>query len=221
MSLGLGNILVQQRNSGGSVTTPNLQQVTDVGNNTTNDLRLDFVGFGSKGLYVYDLLSFSNKVFFGTDLPGNGKIEYYVTGAVNTAMGFNLGNNSQISSYYGGSNRMGLILDFTNLVYYLGDPDLQINGTYLRVDDNNQEIATGFYQPSTGAYPFGIFMNFNAVTIGDYQNNVNGTYIEINDVAQRLVVSPNLITTSAGSTVSQHLSIWVSGVHYKIQLKNP
>jgi hypothetical protein len=144
MSLGLGNILVQQRNSGGSGTTPNLQQVTNVGNNTTNDIRLDFVGEEQAGLFVYDTGYFQNKLFFGIDANGVGQVEYFVTGAINTAMGLSFANNSTIYSFYGDNARMGLILDFALTTYYIGDPDIFINGTALIVDDNNQEIKTKF-----------------------------------------------------------------------------
>ena len=215
MSLGLGNILVQQRNAGGSGTTPNLQQVTDVGNNTTNDIRLDFVGEEQAGLFVYDTGNFENKLFFGINADGVGQVEYFVSGAINTAMGFSFGNNSTIWSFYGDNSRMGLILDFSESTYYIGDPDIYINGTFLKVDDTNQQIQTNFY------YAFGIQMNPQAVTIGDYDAQGNSTYIEISDVNQRLSVSSNLISGSAGSNSSQHLSIWVGGTQYKIQLKNP
>jgi hypothetical protein len=64
-------------------------------------------------------------------------------------------------------------------------------------------------------------MNPQSVTIGDYDAQANSTYIEIRDNLQRLIVSPNLISTGSGGTTNQHLSIWVNGTQYKIQLKTP
>jgi hypothetical protein len=199
----------------GSGTTPNLQQVTDVGNNTTNDIRLDFVGEQQAGLFVYDTGNFQNKLFFGIDANGVGQVEYFVSGAINTNMGFSFGNNSTIYSFYGDNSRIGFILDFNGNTYFIGDPDKYINGTALIVDDVNQQIQTQFYNS------FGIQMSPQSVRIGDYDATANSTYIEISDVNQRLNVSSNLLSASSGSNSSQHLCIWVNGTQYKIQLKNP
>lgn len=175
MSLGLGNVIVQQKSSGGA-GTGNLQAVTDIGNTTTNNIELLYPDEGSNSLNFRNVNNVVgvNKATLEIDTNEYLQLKYNIYGAVSTNIGLQFSGDSQIRSYIGGVF-MGLALDFTNHSY----------------------------------------------SLGDFDSNYNSTYIEVNDALQRISVSNNLITTSAGSNVSQHLSIYVSGVHYKIQLKNP
>ena len=198
-----------------SGTTPNLQQVTDVGNNTTNDIRLDFYPNDQRGVYLYDLDNLNNKVFFGIDGNNYGQVRYYVTGAVNTNIGIQF-ENARIIETYEGNHGIGLYLDFTNTIYKFGDYNHNYLYTTFVIDDAIKEIRTEF---TYGA--FGFISNPDQAWLGDGFGNRNSTYISINDLAQRLEISANLISGTAGGSSGQHLKITVGGTDYKIALLNP
>jgi len=216
MSLGLGNIIVQQKSSGGA-GAGNLQAVTDIGNTTTNNIELLYPDEGTNSLNFRNENNIVgvNKATLEIDTNEYLQLRYNIYGAFATTLGLQFGGDKVVKTYTGGLF-MGLYLDFDQNTYMLGDYSNAIQGTHIIVDDNGPYISTNI---NGGLY--GLLVDTNSTSIGDFNNNVNNTWLTINDTLQRMEVSTNLVTSTAGSNTTQHLSIYVGGVHYKIQLKNP
>lgn len=216
MSLGLGNIIVQQKSSGGG-GAGNLQAVTDIGNTTTNDIELLYPNEGTVSLNFRNVNNVVgvNKATLEIDTSEYLQLKYNIYGAVATTLGIQFSSDQRILTYQGG-NFVGVHLDFSAQYYALGDINNVITGTALAVNVFDEYVVT-YIQ----GVQFGLEADAFGATLGDVSSNKNQTTFRVNDNQQRIELSPNLITTSAGSNVTQHLSIYVSGVHYKIQLKNP
>jgi hypothetical protein len=114
--------------------------------------------------------------------------------------------------------------------FYLFSPnDVRIGNQfqYMLSDEGGSVIKTY----NSGTNEFGLYIDFSAqqTVIGDYDGNLNGTSINVYDVNQSITFSTenlnfygtNLLSGSSGSTSGQHLSIYINGTHYKIQLRNP
>jgi len=108
----------------------------------------------------------------------------------------------------------GIKLDNISGIYYFGDYDLANNSTRIEVNDNTQQI---FLYNNTS----GLTCDGNVTIIGDFVGIGNNTEFGIDDTNEILIFSSNLLTTSVGSTSSQHLKIKVNGTEYRIALKNP
>lgn len=139
----------------------------------------------------------------------------------------------------GGSLIEGIILNFSNKSYQLGSINGNINyiqvseqynyielttglaggnSTTLRIDDNLSYIKTSYLGNGIG-----ISLEFanNIFYLGDYDNNINGTVLAVDDANQKLILSNNLKSATAGGSSGQHLKIRVGSTDYKIQLLNP
>ena len=126
--------------------------------------------------------------------------------------------------------RKGLFLDFNKNEFNLGDFTYQNNGNFLQIDDNNKLIV--LYQDNVingiaidnTQWNFGNLVNGCRLNIENAYaqliGSANNTFFKLEDGAEYLELSPNLLTTSAGSNSNQHIKIFVNGVPYRIQLKN-
>lgn len=132
---------------------------------------------------------------------------------------FNVNDISQFIKTKNNGNDIGLMLDFANDKYWIGDVNGITNNVAFTVDGGGNEV----YSTSAPGQYDGLWLDYNnrKFTFGDANNNVNNTYIIVDDTNQRLEVSGNLASGTAGGSSGQHLKIRVGGVDYKIALLNP
>lgn len=81
------------------------------------------------------------------------------------------------------ANAVGIKVDFTNRMYFLGDYNAISNGTYLNVSESNQQIYT-----SNQGINIGLKLNFanNQYKFGDFEGYSNFTFINVNDQNQEI-----------------------------------
>ena len=201
-------------------------------NNSTNVLTI-----GTGATTKVDLLNlYGNSVTVFSDitlfLAAGSTLKTYVSG---TDQGIKIINGEYLFGDYGGtltgaimvisgntiytgnnSGSFGYTLDFLDMKISLGDYDTFGNGVVFRVDDINEEIYTEFLN-----LQYGLKVIPQHTYLGDFGLNYNGYFIHIDDANEKLILNgTNLLSTSAGSTSSQHLVVTINGTIYKIQLKN-
>lgn len=204
--------------SGGGGGSQDLQQVTNIGNTTTNDI------------YLTDNTNYTIKV----GSAGDFKNSYYDVGInhfyynhpseigfydIQNAKNFKWVYDDNIFTITTNFNNytLGYIISSIDFRVVLGDYGSSIKGDYLTIDNTYEQIYT-----SMSDTPFGILVDrTNRVTLGDINGNFNSTYFSVNDFDQTLLFSNNLKTSSSGSNSGQHLKVNVGGVDYVIQLLNP
>ena len=230
--------------TGGSTGGGDLQTVTDSGNTTTNQIVLQYNSLfnGSNSLELYDTGTAAARYTLNKIGSGNKLALQSNSPLSSQDMGFIINGPQDIINSFFGANEVGLKLDFSNNIFILGNPNviagiaggikvdtnnnattigdfnLSNNATTLFIDDNNGIIkSTYFYSDKGIKLDFGV----NIYSFGDYNSSVNGTFLAIDDTNQRLEVSGNLASGTAGGSSGQHLKIRVGGVDYKIALLNP
>jgi hypothetical protein len=141
-----------------------------------------------------------------------------------------------------------IIDNSSQILLYAGGSKIDINPGYLSLESSNTlsvfYIENGLlttYFDSVGSLNTGISINYqNApfiyVGLGDFNNNENNTKIElidedtvitlhaaanINFETNSLNFSGAVLSSTSGSTSSQHLVVTINGNTYKIQLRNP
>ena len=155
-------------------------------------------------------------------------------------------NATQLKSVTNGDGK-GIILDFLNDRYSLGDPDIVNFGSYITVDNLNSVInlngGDGFntrvYIDDTNRFikttytgnDIGLQLDFNnlAYSFGDFNVVNNGTRLIIDDNSLKITFDTNYLNFNGGSLQSntasgnsgEHLVITLNGTQYKIQLLNP
>ena len=67
----------------------------------------------------------------------------------------------------------------------------------------------------------GLRTSIGITKIGDVDNYNNFTFLQIDDTNQKLSLSNNLKSATAGGSSGQHLKINIGGTDYKIALLNP
>lgn len=144
-------------------------------------------------LYIGDINSSYTQTAFAVD-PANSIIETF---------------NSSLST--------GLFLDFINLQYKIGDFSTG-RQTHLLIDNNNEFFS--FYHNTNQK---GLKLDFaNLIYSFGQLNGGNLTKLEIDDQNQKLILSSNLETTSAGSgAAGKRLKITIGGNDYLIDLITP
>lgn len=183
--------------------------------NLSNRLKIDFTD--GNVLYIGDIDSSYTKTAFAVD-PVNSIIQTFDS-----------------------NNKTGLKLDFANKLYSLGELNGG-NNTRLEIDGNNQFIRTfndntgvrGFdlnfandeyyFGASSGTGIGGVYVNGvnRTVKIGDSTGNGDNTFLQIDDNNQKLILSANLETASAGSgAAGKRLKITIGGNDYLIDLITP
>lgn len=185
-------------------------------------------GSGLIGAGIF--LDFANDIYqLGTQ---NGNVNYvvvsdnnnYIELATGVAGGntttFKIDDNaSYIKTFYTGDSK-GLNLDFGNDVYKLGSfiPNPITNvATSIEVDNNNSTITTFFNDPQ------GLKLDFfgELYSLGDFDGIGNTTFLTIDNFNEKLIVSNNLKSPTAGSSSGQYLEIRIGSTDYKIALLNP
>jgi hypothetical protein len=133
----------------------------------------------------------------------------------NNSIYFDLINNIIKTQYLG--NDTGLFLDFVNLQYKFGDFSTG-RQTHLLIDNNNEFVS--FYHNTNQR---GLKLDFtNQIYSFGQLNGGNGTKLEIDDANQKLILSANLETASAGSgAAGKRLKITIGGNDYLIDLITP
>jgi hypothetical protein len=230
------NVLYQTNGSswisysgGGGVQ--NLSSVLGVGNNAANYIVLysagsgvnpqleyngNFINNGYIGLYWGDSeLELAFKVINGGYLYG---IAVDInTGVKTTYLGDvqQIGNGTEmwlndyqrtIKTFNNRSTQPqgnGLKIDYVSNRYYFGEYFGYSNGTHIVIDDDNQYIE---YRAGYANIMIANNFELQASSAGNGVINFNDS---------------GFISGSAGSNTGQHLVIFVQGVQYKIQLKNP
>lgn len=194
----------QQYNNGTSIAIyDTTQTIISLNQGNGNGLSLDF----PNGIYkLGNFVSVNGIVItdntFESYLNGNSKginfngtSNVYQFGDITLkSVYFEISYDDKLFQTYYDTNKDGLFFDFNTSNYYIGDFNNLTNGMKLQIDNGNKQA---FFNDS-GTKNFGV----------DFSND-------------RLTASTDLITTSAGSNSSQHLKIYIGGIEYKIQLKNP
>lgn len=122
--------------------------------------------------------------------------------------------------YYLGNNSSGIFIDLDSQIYKFGDYDFGgANGTNILIDDAGSIISTRV----AGSLEKGLYFDFinSLYKIGDFYATMNNTYLIINDANQKIELSNNLKSATAGGSAGQHLKINIGGTDYKIALLNP
>jgi hypothetical protein len=171
-------------------------------NDTANSVLKTYVG-DDKGLY-FDFANNAYKL---------GDFNTYNNGTC-----FIIDDGNTIIKTSNNATDKGLFLDFVNLQYKFGEFSLgnQIN---LLIDDSNKFAS--FY---SGGNQNGLkldFINNRLYSFGQL-NGGNLTKLEIDDINQKLILSANLETASAGSgAAGKRLKITIGGNDYLIDLITP
>jgi hypothetical protein len=157
---------------------------------------------------------------------------YFYFGDYNSTLGIKVDTADQntISSFVEGESIKGGF----NISYFIsqfGSYGDVSESMYLEIDGDSQILRT-----ISRGYDYGIYIYNNnneddGVFIGDYFGNKNSSYIGVEDLSKtflmnnlnviRIQNSPSVLSTSSGSTSSQHLVVYINGSQYKIQLRNP
>ena len=180
---------------GGGGGSQNLQQVTNIGNTTNNDIILqaaqtntisddsynisDGAGistiinnnFGNHYLYLIENTLESYFKINGCEFLNSGTdidFSLYNGAGGYTAMRF---NNTLIYTFFN-NNNAGLFLDYSNFVYQLGDYAGVNKVNYFTVDDLNEEITSTMAGNLTGI----LIDRVLNVKVGDYTGNININY---------------------------------------------
>lgn len=141
-----------------------------------NDGAQQIVTYWNDTINTYNdgiFLNFSNRSFYFGAIDSGNKTQIAV---------YDTPSAEQIRTSSGTSNAdKGLLIDFANNAYYLGDYIPNNNGTCLKVDDNNQCI--GFFNIYYGfGNPYNMFyVNPNLAVLGDFQNLNKGVQLRIDD----------------------------------------
>ncbi len=203
-------------------------------------------GFSLNNYKQISLISISESSYARLDLSAYSSQLGFSNGTNNFALDFNVGSEI-IATIHNGSN-LGLNLNFpeniggigkgsslpdnflkgiwvknlngTNPNILIGDFDNDDPGnlTQLVVDDSSSTIMTRHQSEDAG-----INLDFNNKLYGFGQITAgNGTSLKIDDVNQKIILSPNLETASAGSgPAGKRLKISIGANSYLIDLLNP
>lgn len=224
---------------GGGGGTPTIQQVVDTGNTIINNniLLSSSVGSFSTQLDNYSLF-ISNAIdvftysynFFSCNNSTTGttiKIDYSTPRILQSTFDNGIGEISigikldfQNNFYYLGNNSSGIFINLDSQVYKFGDYDFGgANGTNILIDDAGSFISTRV----AGSLEKGLYFDFinSLYKFGDFYATMNNTYLIINDATQKIELSNNLKSATAGGSAGQHLKINIGGTDYKIALLNP
>ena len=171
----------------------------------------------------------------------NGSSYLYLDYSSNTYQIGDIDNNNN------GTN-IKIIDNSSQILLYAGGSKIDINSGYLALESSDTlsvfYIENGLlttYFDSIGSLNTGIIINYgNApfidVRLGDFNNIENNTKIElldedtvitlhadanINFETNGLNFSGAVLSSTSGSTSSQHLVVTINGNTYKIQLRNP
>lgn len=135
----------------------------------------------------------------------------------------NVTDNFYIRSYIDNANPF--IWGGFNIVGYTSEFGTEF--VNLKIDSSAETINT--FWSGVGDY-IGLLLDFasNQYYLGDYNNLTNNGFLQI-DAGNReanfnidlLSITGSVTSTSSGSISAQHLSIYINGTHYKIQLRNP
>ena len=238
-----GNVTISATGGGGG-TNPTSTYVPYNNGGTFDDsylindialLKTNFEG-GDKGIF----LDFGNNIYgFGNstyetslsftdnqfNLSNRLKIDFtnnnilYIgdVGLNYTGTAFAVDPANSIIETFDNSSSTGLKLDFINLQYKIGE-FTQGKQTHLLIDENNYLIS--FYYDGTEN---GLKLDHSGRTYSLGQlNGGTGTKLEIDDQNQKLILSSNLETTSAGSgAAGKRLKITIGGTDYLIDLITP
>jgi hypothetical protein len=176
----------------------NLQNVTDNGNSTTNNILLQYpdnaqdnalVFYNSDlaqeeylirkratGILTNDVLSIESK---GNISPSTNPVGILIDGSQDLIRSFFANTYSEI----------GLKLDFAVFNFFLGDFGNSNNGTLLSIDDNNSIIKSSYQQNDIGLKLD--FANSN-YWLGDFNNINNGGAIVVNVGAPEIYTKFNI-----------------------------
>jgi hypothetical protein len=155
--------------SGGSGSTPNLQQVVDVGNSIFNSSILSSKTGGFSAQIDADIIYISDSKY--TAFYSFDSIKYFNADTNNTSeINF---NNDLVIETKANNVKKGLNLDFQNILYSFGDFDNNNNGNVFIIDDANDIIKTQY-----GGNDNGLFLDF---ANSQYQfGQINGVALLIN-----------------------------------------
>lgn len=206
---------------------------SEEGFNLSNYKPITLISISESYSAILNLNPYSSQLGFSNGSNGFS-LEFNVESEIiaTTYNGSNLGLNLNFPENIGGIGKGSSLsntflkgiwvtnLNGTNPNILIGDFDSGYPGnlTQLVVDDSNSTIITRSQYEDAG-----INLDFSNKLYGFGQITAgNGTSLKIDDVNQKIILSPNLETTSAGSgPAGKRLKISIGANSYLIDLLNP
>jgi hypothetical protein len=217
-----GTAWIQISSVGGGALT--LQDVTDNGNSTTNNILLQYPDNAQDNALVFYNSDLAQEEYLirkrATGILTNDVLSIESRGNISPStdpVGLLIdGSQNVIRSFFGNSySSNGLKLDFNNAVYELGVNNFGVtidysngiinvgdylgsfaNGTYLSIDDNNSTIKSSYNVNDVGLKLdfFNLYYALGYADGGDFANTITG--IKVDAANQKIIVGDTWSTNN-------------------------